>query len=79
MPQILVRDLSAKTVRQLKARARSGGRSLQAEAKQILERAADEPKLDATRARSICLRFRQRLEGRQFPDSSELVREDRER
>ena len=28
MPQILVRDLSAKTVRQLKARARSGGRSV---------------------------------------------------
>ena len=79
MPQILVRDLSDKTVRQLKARAKKEGRSLQAEAKQILERAANEPKLDAARARAICQQFRQQFKGRKFPDSVELLREDRGR
>jgi plasmid stability protein len=76
MAQILVRDLGEETVDRLKARARRQGRSLQAEVKSILEEAA---KLDSGDARALARRIRRRFAGRSFADSSELIREDRER
>lgn len=42
MPQLTVRNLTPETVEKLKARAKSGGRSLEAELRLILEAAADE-------------------------------------
>ena len=79
MAQILVRDLGEGVVKSLKRRAKQDGRSLQSEVKAILEQAAYEPKLDMEAARNICAEFRRRFKGRRFPDTVELIREDRER
>jgi plasmid stability protein len=76
MAQILVRDLEVETVDRLKARARSRGRSLQAEVKSILVNAA---RLDAGEARALAGRIRRRFRGRRFADSTDLIREDRDR
>jgi plasmid stability protein len=76
MAQILVRDLSPDTVKRLKNRAERNGRSLQGEAKIVLESAA---KLSMTEAREVARQIRQSLEGRMTSDSADLLREDRER
>ncbi len=49
MPQVLVRDLDAAVVERLKQRARRHGRSLQKEAKAILEAAAITMTMDEAR------------------------------
>jgi len=76
MAQVLVRELKAEVVTRLKARARNRGRSLQAELKEILERASLQ---DAFDARAIALRIRRRLAGRRHSDSADLLAEDRAR
>ena len=78
MAQILVRNLKEKTVKALKALAKRNGRSLQAEAKMMLERAADRQTLSAEEARKRLEEFRGRFKGRKFSDSAELIREDRD-
>lgn len=77
MAQLLVRDLDPKTVERLKRRARENGRSLQGEAKRILEEAARRMTLSEFRATSE--RIRKSLVGRKHTDSVLLLREDRER
>ena len=79
MAQILVRNLGKEVVERLKKRALENGRSLQSEVKLVLEQAALEPKVDMETARKICEEFRQRFKGRRFPDTIELIREDRVR
>ena len=77
MPDILVRNLNKDTVDRLKARAAESGRSLQTEAKDILERSAREMTHRELYERAV--RFSRRFEGRHFTDSVELLREDRKR
>ncbi|MGA1796694.1 MAG: FitA-like ribbon-helix-helix domain-containing protein [bacterium] len=77
MAQILVRDLDKDIVERLKKRAKEEGRSLQSEVKFILEQAAAEPKVDMEAALRISEEFRRRFKGRRFPDTGELIREDR--
>lgn len=77
MAKVLVRDLDPAVVERLKARAREHDRSLQKELKAILEEAAAKPSW--AEARADAERVRQMLAGRRFSDSTELVREDRER
>jgi len=79
MAQILVRNLDEKVVKQLKKRAKREGRSLQAEAKRILEQAATSPTVDMVTAKKMMEDFRRRFKGRRFSDSAELIRQDRER
>ena len=79
MAQILVRELDKEVVEQLKRRAKEDGRSLQSEVKLIIERAANEPRVDMEGAQKILREFRKRFKGRKFTDSVELIREDRER
>lgn len=79
MAQILVRNLDEKTVKQLKKRAKREGRSLQAEAKLILEQASQAPAASMEKARKRIENLRKQLAGRKFPDSVELIREDRDR
>jgi len=79
MAQILVRNLDDETVKRLKKRARDAGRSLQAEVRKILEQEANTPKLDMKAARELCEKFRRRFKGRKFPNSVDLIREDRDR
>ena len=77
MAQMLVRDLDPEVVEKLKARARVHGRSLQKEVKAILEEAA--ATLSLSEAEEVAELWQRRLAGREYSDSAELVREDRER
>lgn len=76
MAQILVRNLDDSVVERLKTRAKSNGRSLEAEVRLILEQSA---KVDMATARQHVMEIRRKLAGRKFTDSVELIREDRER
>ena len=77
MAQMLVRDLDPEVVERLKERARVHGRSLQKEVKAILEEAA--ATLSLSEAGEVAESWQKRLAGREYSDSAELVREDRER
>jgi len=80
MAQILVRNLDEAVVAKLKERAQRNGRSLQAEVRMILEQAAgDGGKVDTATARRMSEEFHRRFAGRKFPDTVELIREDRDR
>lgn len=77
MAQLLVRGLEPETINRLKSRAKQHKRSLQGEAKLILEEAAQQMTMEEFRARAQ--KWRKRLAGRKFSDSAELIREDRDR
>lgn len=79
MAQILVRNMEEGVVESLKKRAKEDGRSLQSEVKFILEQAAHKPKMDMETARALVENIRKKFKGRRFPDSVELIREDRGR
>ena len=79
MAQILVRDLDKGVVERLKKRAKEDGRSLQSEVKAILEQAANAPEVDMETARNISEAFRRKFKDRKFPDTVQLIREDRGR
>lgn len=76
MAQVLVRDLAPAVVEKLKRRARQNGRSLEAELRSILQRAAGE---GAEQLLAEVQRVRDMFAGRTFSDSAELIREDRDR
>jgi plasmid stability protein len=76
MSQILVRDLDPVTLERLKQRAKRHGRSLQREAKAILEAAST---LSMEEARQVAAQWRWRLSGTMTTDSADLLREDRQR
>ena len=76
MPNILIRDVSQKTVDQLKARAKQHNRSLQGEVKHLVEETVKTTGEAALlRARKIRASFGRK----KFSDSAELLREDRNR
>jgi plasmid stability protein len=76
MPDILVRGLNAEALKKLKARARRHGRSLQSEAKGLLERAAG---ADAAEIADMLDKWKKEFAGRKLADSVDLIREDRRR
>lgn len=76
MARILIRDLDDKIVEHLKDRARRHGRSLEGEARQILTHAAG---VSLDEARKLAQQWHKRLAGRELPDSTQLIREDRQR
>ena len=77
MAQLLVRDLDSKVVARLKEQARQNHRSLQGEVKAILEQAA----ATATRDEALAMidKWQRRWGDRVFSDSTQLIREDRDR
>jgi plasmid stability protein len=77
MAQLLVRDLDDGVMLRLKERAKLNRRSLQAEAKSILEAAA--PRYTRDEALEVFRRWQERFRGKPMSDSAELIREDRER
>ena len=81
MPEILVRNLDESLVEHLKARARAGGRSMQAELKLILEQAARPVPAGPSRVeyRALADRVRAALGDRPQADSAALLAEDRAR
>jgi len=77
MPNLLLRDLDAELVHQLKASAKAHGRSLQAEIHDILRKASVRSLAETRRLSATWMR---RL--RATPpasDSTALIREDRDR
>lgn len=76
MPDILIRGLDAAVIRRLKARALRHGRSVQSEAKQVLERAAG---FGGPEVAEMLEQWRTKLAGRKLAPSSKLLREDRDR
>ena len=77
MAQLLVRDLDGRVVKRLKSRAARHKRSLQAEAKKILEEAV--PDYSAAWKRIDRIFNRLKRSGRGFSDSAIVIREDRDR
>jgi len=76
MPQLLVRDLDAEIVERLKQRACRHGRSLQGEAKAILQAAAT---YSMSEAENVAQEWQRRLAGEAYSDSADAIREDRGR
>jgi plasmid stability protein len=76
MARILIRDLDDKTVKRLKDRARRHRRSLEGEARLILTQAAG---MSFEEAQKLAKQWHKKLAGRKFPDSTSLIREDRQR
>ena len=76
MAELLIRNLSPKTVTRLKKSAKQHGRSLQAHLKLLLEEATPFTMVEAAAATRS---WHQRLKGRNFEDSATLLREDRSR
>ena len=76
MPNILIRDLNKETIKQLKRRAAANGRSLQAEAKEIIERGARHKTFEELRLMTEKLA---KSSGPQKTNSVDLIREDRNR
>ena len=81
MSEVLVRNLDEAVVEQLKARARSSGRSLQAELKLILEQAAQSMsgRLSREAYRALADQARTTLQDRRPGDSAALLADDRAR
>ena len=76
MPDILVRGLDAQAIKRLKAQAKQHGRSLQGEAKLLLERAAGANTADVA---EILDGWKKKFAGRKLSSSVEMIREDRSR
>jgi plasmid stability protein len=77
MPQVLVRSLEEETIARLKAMAAAHGRSLEAEMREILRRAARPTKEEALAlADEIRARTRPLRPGE--PTAAEMIREDRD-
>lgn len=78
MSSILIPELEANTLARLRDRAAASGRSVEEEAKAVLEsvlRNGDKAGWDSVAA----IRDRLSASGRSFGDSAELIREDRDR
>jgi plasmid stability protein len=76
MGQLIVRNLDERVVDALKARAARQARSLEAELRVILERAAAERVFDLSEARARADAIRASLEGQEHSDSAAMIRED---
>ena len=76
MTDILIRGLDAETLERLKARARRHGRSLQSEARRLLQQAGG---AGGEEIAAMLDGWKRRFAGRKFSNSADLIREDRER
>ena len=76
MPDILVRGLNAQAIKRLKARAKQHGRSLQGEAKLLLEQAAG---ASAAEVAEILDFWKKKFADRKLSKSVDMIREDRSR
>ncbi len=79
MPDVLVRHVPQETLDALRERAKRNRRSLQQEILTALEAIAEESQPRNASEVAAAIRAKLSEGGRQFSDSVELVREDRER
>jgi plasmid stability protein len=75
VPDVLVRNLDAEILAQLKAAAKANGRSLQAEIHDVLRRAGTR---NLAETRRLSGRWLKRLRRSGHSDSTQLIREDRD-
>jgi plasmid stability protein len=75
MADVLIRDLDADVLKQLKASAKAHGRSLQAEIHDVLERAGTR---NLAETRRLSAQWLKRLRRPSHSDSAALIREDRD-
>jgi plasmid stability protein len=78
MPELVIPDVEEMVLQCLQQRASVHGRTPEAEAKVILQEVLEPKKRDAWTPVNA-LRKRLAVSGRRFSDSTDLVREDRER
>ncbi len=78
MADVLIRNIDQETLDRLKARADFNNRSLQEELKELLE---DYSGVNRDKSVEIIREIQERYKasGRIFPDSVDMIREDRER
>ncbi len=76
MSDILIRGLDKPTFERLRARARRHGRSLQSEARRVLQQAAGAQPEEIA---ALLSGWKKRFAGRRFTSSVRLIREDRRR
>jgi antitoxin FitA len=76
MAQLLVRNVDDDLVQRLKMRAVAAGRSAEAEHRMILEQAL---RSDVEAFKERARRLRERTKGRPLVDSTEIIREFRDR
>jgi len=76
MPNLLLRNLDSVLLDRLKSEAAANGRSLQAEIHEILKQAGTR---SLARTRRISAQWLKRLDGTRHSDSTELIRDDRDR
>ena len=74
MSQLLIRGLDEKEVECLKKRAQQNGRSLESEARTILQQVS---KVDMDTARKLAEQIARKHTGKKVSDSAKLIREDR--
>jgi plasmid stability protein len=83
MANVLIRNLSEKTVARLKKRAKQNKRSLQAELQMILEREAEvkvpAKELSPAERYELAARIRQMLGEKERASTTDLLAEDRQR
>ncbi|MCV3214211.1 hypothetical protein OGM63_11935 [Plectonema radiosum NIES-515] len=84
MAKVLVEDLDPIILEKLETLAKQHGRSLQEELKYILQQASEKAThyhtgADIEKTREAVARAQARYAGKTFSDSTELIREDRER
>jgi plasmid stability protein len=86
MADVLVRNVREAAARSLKARATADRRSASAEAAQLLkecvhvanEHTSERRRYTREETIAVSKYWRERLAGRDFPDSTQLIREDRD-
>ncbi|MFN0147505.1 MAG: FitA-like ribbon-helix-helix domain-containing protein [Dehalococcoidia bacterium] len=76
MGQIVVREIDDSVLAALERKARAHGRSLEAEARDVL---VCSTKIDRAEARRLSAEFRARYGPFPGPDSVDMIREDRDR
>jgi hypothetical protein len=76
MPDILIRGVRAETLRRLKLRAKRNRRSLQGEAKLLIEQAGGGGREEIA---AMLDRWQRRFDDRKLASSVTLIREDRKR
>ena len=78
MAQIIVRNLDAEVVENLKRRAEQNQRSLEAEVRHILEQASEQLSWDEAWAQIDAFRERMARTGKKFSDTGELLGRERD-
>ena len=79
MPDVLVRNIEDDVLKRLKMRAKQNGRSLQMELKLIFQTLVREDENKTLSDEETAAKIKESLRGREFSDSAELLRKDRQR